>query len=149
MDQSGTAHWRGRERLRLILRLLMTVIYVGFGILHVTRSTSFLPIMPPWVPFPRLVVIFTGVCEILGGLGLLGPLPLRRVSGVMLALYAIGVFPANLYHALAGVHVPGLPSSWWYHAPRLAFQPVFVWWALFAGSVIDWPWRARPSTSSG
>lgn len=146
MEQADTMHWRARERLRLGLRLLMAVIYVAFGLLHVTRSRGFLAIMPPWVPFPQEVVIFTGVCEILGGIGLLGPLPLRRVSGVMLALYAIGVFPANLYHALSGVHVPGLPSSWWYHAPRLAFQPVFVWWALFAGSVIDWPWSraSRP-----
>jgi hypothetical protein len=34
-------------------------------------------------------------------------------------------------------------QGWAYHAPRLAFQPVFVWWALFAGDLVDWPWRGR------
>ena len=65
----------------------------------------------------------------------------RWLAGLMLAIYAVCVFPANLHHALDHVTVPGLPSSWWYHAPRLAFQPVFVWWALYAGGVIDWPFR--------
>ena len=66
---------------------------------------------------------------------------LRRLAGLMLALYAICVFPANLRHAIEAIDVPPLPSSWWYHGPRLLFQPVFVWWALFAGELIDWPWR--------
>jgi hypothetical protein len=49
------------------------------------------------------------------------------------------VYPANLYHAFGHVVVEGLPSSWWYHGPRLLFQPVLVWWALFSGNVISWP----------
>jgi uncharacterized membrane protein len=65
----------------------------------------------------------------------------RRFSGVMLAIYAVCVFRANLHHAFDHVVAPGLPSSWWYHAPRLAFQPVLVWAALFAGGAIDWPWK--------
>ena len=64
---------------------------------------------------------------------------------MMLALYAVCVFPANVHHALDHVAVAGLPSSWWYHAPRLLFQPVFVWWALWAGEVVDWPFRRRPA----
>jgi uncharacterized membrane protein len=68
---------------------------------------------------------------------------LRRLAGIMLALYAVCVFPANVKHALDGIHLPPAPDSWWYHGPRLAFQPVLVWWALFCAGVIDWPFRAR------
>ena len=121
-------------------RLLLVAVYVGFGVFHLLAADRFLPIMPAWVPAPRAVVLFTGACEVAGGAGLMVP-RLRRLAGVMLALYAVAVFPANLHHALDGVRVPGLPSSWWYHAPRLAFQPVFVWWALYAGEVVG-----RPST---
>lgn len=131
-----------REPLRIALRWLMALIYVGFGALHLSSAPSFLPIMPPWIPYPIPVVLFTGACEVAGGIGLLIP-RLRRLAGIMLAIYAVCVFPANLYHALSGVHVPHLPDSWWYHGPRLAFQPVFVWWALFAGGVVDWPFRRR------
>jgi uncharacterized membrane protein len=58
-----------------------------------------------------------------------------------LALYAFCVWPANFKHAIDGINVAHIPSSWWYHGPRLAFQPVIIWWALFAGEVIDWPFR--------
>ena len=126
----------------------MAVIYILFGIVHVTSPDPFLPIMPDWVPEPRLVVVLTGVCEILGGIGLFIP-RFRWLAGVMLALYAICVFPANIKHALMHVHLSQLPDSWWYHGPRLAFQPVFVWWALFCSGVIDWPFRKRQSNAAG
>ncbi len=128
------------HRLRVALRWLLALVYVPFGVLHLTITERMLPIMPPAIPYPRAVIVFTGLCEIAGGLALLFPAT-RRVAGIMLALYAIGVYPANLHHAFNNVNVPGLPSSWWYHAPRLAFQPVFVWCALFAAAVIDWPFR--------
>ena len=120
---------------RRLLRWLLAALYTPFGVLHVTRPDAFLPIMPPAIPYPREVVVATGVAEILGGIGLLHPRT-RRAAAVGLALYAIGVYPANIYHAVARVHVPPLPDSWWYHGPRLAFQPVFVLWALFAGGLI-------------
>ncbi len=132
---------------RLVARVLLALVYVPFGLFHLLSADKLLPIMPPWVPFPREVILFTGACEVAGGLGLFIP-PLRRAAGIGLALYAVGVFPANLHHALDDVRVPGLPSSWWYHGPRLAFQPVFVWWALWAGEVIDWPFRRGGLRSS-
>ncbi len=123
---------------RAVARWLLALVYVPFGVFHMADPSAFLPIMPAWVPAPGPMIVFTGACEVAGGIGLLIPAT-RWWAGVMLALYAVAVFPANLHHALDRVRVPGLPSSWWYHAPRLAFQPVFVWWALWAGEVIDWP----------
>ena len=126
------------ERWRTWLRWLCSATFIPFGVLHVVVPGRFLPIMPPMIPYPREVVIATGVAEILGGIGLLDPRT-RKAAAIGLALYAIGVYPANVYHAFAGKHVPPLPDSWWYHGPRLAFQPVFVWWALFAGGLVHKP----------
>ena len=120
------------------MRWLMAAFYFAAGILHLTAADQFLLIVPDWVPFPREVVLITGACEIAGAIGLVS-LRLRRLSGIMLALYAFCVFPANIKHALEDVHVPGLPSTWWYHAPRLLAQPVLIWWALFVSGTIDWP----------
>ena len=130
------------DRLRLILRLVLAAIYVGAGALHLAAADKFLAIMPPVIPFPRAMVLFTGSCEVAGAIGLLLPAT-RKLAGVMLAIYAVCVWPANIYQALAHVHAPPLPDSWWYHGPRLAFQPVLVWWALFAGGVLDWPFRTK------
>jgi len=136
LNAPGFRDGRGQARWALALG------YAAFGVVHLLATNVLVLIVPPFIPEPRLVVLATGVCEILGGVGLVVPAT-RRAAGAALALYAVCVFPANLYHAFAGVAVPGLPSSWWYHVPRLAFQPVFVWWALFAGERIDWPFPSR------
>ncbi len=145
--RNAAARWEGmsdasRERIRLALRLALACVYAPIGILHLRAARAFLPIMPPQIPLPQTVIELTGVCEIAGAVGLMIPRT-RKAAGVALALYALCVWPANIYHAVSGKHVPPLPDSWWYHGPRLAFQPVFVWWALFAGGMIDWPWRRR------
>lgn len=130
------------DRARTVLRLLLAALYLAAGAGHLRTPDTFLLIMPDWVPAPRAVTLITGVCEIAGALALL-TMRLRRIAGIMLAAYAVCVFPANLKHAFDHVVLPSIPDSWWYHAPRLAFQPVFVWWALFAGGVVDWPTRRR------
>lgn len=131
------------ELFRTILRWLLAAAYLIAGVLHLASPGIFIPIVPDWVPFPAETVLFTGVCEVAGAIGLLTG-RFRYAAGVMLALYAVCVFPANIKHALDGVAIGGNQLGWWYHAPRLAFQPVIVWWALFAGRVMDWPFRTPP-----
>jgi uncharacterized membrane protein len=126
------------ERTRSVMRWAMACFYGVAGLVHLAAPDAFLPIVPDWVPAPRDVVLLTGLCEIAGAVGLLMR-RFRASAGIALALYAVCVFPANLKHAFENVPVAGLPASWWYHAPRLALQPVLVWWALYASRAIDWP----------
>ena len=121
-----------------ILRICLVAFYAAAGFVHVLAPDKFLPIMPDFVPYPRVVVIATGVCEIAGAIGLLTR-SFRKAAGVAFALYAICVFPANIKHAFMQIDVPALPSSWWYHGPRLVMQPVLVWAALFCADVVRWP----------
>ena len=86
--------------------------------------------------------MLTGLCELAGSFALLTT-RWRALAGIMLALYALCVWPANIKHAVDGISLPPIPDTWWYHGPRLAFQPVLIWWALFCSSVIDWPWRPK------
>jgi hypothetical protein len=46
-------------------------------------------------------------------------------------------------HAIEGIDLAPISNSWLYHGPRLALQPVIIWWALYCAGVIDWPWRRR------
>ena len=125
-------------RPRAILRWVLAGAYLAVGIIHLRSPGAFLPIVPDWVPFPRETILATGICEIAGAVGLIIP-RLRWWAGVMLAAYAVCVYPANIKHAVDGVVVGGMALGLWYHVPRLLFQPVIIWWALFAGRVIDWP----------
>jgi uncharacterized membrane protein len=130
------------EKSRAVMRWLMAAFYLIAGIGHLLRPDTFALIVPDWVPFPREVIIVTGLCELAGSFALLTT-RWRALAGVMLALYALCVWPANIKHAVDGISLPPIPDSWWYHGPRLAFQPVLIWWALFCSSVIDWPWRPK------
>jgi uncharacterized membrane protein len=129
--------------MRHVMRRLLALFYGVAGIIHLRSPDGFLAITPAWVPWPEAVVLITGLCEIAGAVALAFVPRLRRAAGIALAAYAVCVFPANINHAMNGIAVGGTQMSWWYHGPRLLFQPVFVWWALWTGGVTDWPFRRR------
>ena len=134
------------DKIRAPMRVIMAAFFVGGFVLHLSAADALVAITPEWVPFPRLVVFITGVLELAGGLALLVP-RLRHGAGLALALYVLAVWPANFKHAFEHIVVPPIPDSWWYHGPRLAFQPVLAWWALFCAGVVDWPLRQRRRSS--
>jgi uncharacterized membrane protein len=129
--------------VRTFFRYLLALIYLIAGIAHLRSPAGFLMITPDWVPLPLLVVQLTGVCEIAGSIALAFVPRLRIAAGWALATYAVCVFPANINHAINNIAMDGTQMSWWYHGPRLLFQPVFVWWALYAGGATNWPFRAK------
>jgi len=125
---------------RRIARWVLAAAYLLAGIAHIRVPAGFIAITPHWVPWPAQVIVLTGLCEIAGAAGLMIP-RLRRAAGIALALYALCVWPANFTHAVNDIALGGAHLSWWYHGPRLALQPVIIWWALWASGVVDWPWR--------
>jgi uncharacterized membrane protein len=132
---------KSQDKIRTVLRVLLALVYAVAGIAHLRSPAIFLSITPHWVPRPEAVIAVTGLCEIAAATALLFIPRLRIAAGVALAAYAVCVYPANIKHAVDGIALGGTQLSWWYHAPRLAFQPVFVWWALWASGATDWPFR--------
>lgn len=129
--------------MRAALRYSLAAIYVIAGVAHIRSPAGFVQITPDWVPAPQFVVLVTGLCEIAGAVALAFVPRLRRAAGIGLAAYAVCVFPANINHAINDIAVGGVQMSWWYHGPRLLFQPVAVWWALWVSGVTDWPFGAK------
>ncbi len=126
-----------RLLLRRISLIGLSLFFCGAGVLHFVRPEIFLAIVPPWVPGdPLTVVHVSGICEALGGLGLLLPAT-RRLAAWGLVLLLIAIFPANLYHALNNVPVEGKTAPLVYHVIRLPLQAVFVWWAW--SNTRPWP----------
>jgi uncharacterized membrane protein len=85
--------------------------------------------MPPSVPYPELMVTFTGVCEILGAIGLLVPRT-RKIAAIALIVFLIAVLPANTHAARAGVTIGGSAAT--PLVPRVALQVLFIallWWS--------------------
>ncbi len=124
------------------MRLAMSIALVAVGTDHWLTTERYLPMMPPWIGFHRELVLLTGAAEIAGAFALLVP-RLRRLAGWCLAVYFVAVFPANVHNMLTGPTLPGLPEADWYYRVRLAFQPLFIWWALFSVGVVRWPFARR------
>ena len=129
--------------MRSALRLVLALIYLIAGVAHLRAPAGFIQITPKWVPAPEMVVLLTGLFEIVAAIALAFVPGLRRAAGFGLAIYAVAVFPANINHALNDIAIGGVDLNWSYHGPRLLFQPIAVWWALWVGGVTDWPFGAK------
>ena len=116
---------------RTILRWVLAAFYFAAGVVHLVAPAPFLAIMPAWVPAPEAVVLWTGVAEILGAIGLVQPFskPLRRAAGWGLAAYALCVWPANINHFIIDMAKADGGLGLAYHVPRMFAQPVIIWLA--------------------
>jgi uncharacterized membrane protein len=128
-------------RLQRIFRYLLAIFFVVAGINHFRDPRFYLMIMPPYLPWHSELVFISGVCEILGGIGVLFPHPLRRYAGWGLVALLVAVFPANLHMALHDIPMggPGTPSNPWVNWLRLPLQLVFIFWVL---------WCTRPPSKT-
>ena len=94
-----------------------------------SMRADMIAMVPPFVPNPAFMVTFTGVCEVLGAIGLLVPRT-RRLAGIALIVMLVAILPANIHAARAGVTLRGAPAT--PIVPRVALQALFIgalWWS--------------------
>lgn len=132
-------------RVRRYSCAVLAILYAVAGTLHLIIPALFVAIVPDWVPARALVVMLTGLAEIAGAAGIGQPwkLGLRAAAAWGLAAYALCVSSANVQHMLLDLAKPGHGLGLAYHLPRLALQPVLIWWPLWATSVTTRPFRPR------
>lgn len=135
---SGTLQSGHLSTIRTAMRWILAAFYSAAGVAHLWAPDKLLAITPSWVPFAPQVILLTGLFELAASVALVTR-PLRWWAGIAMAVYALCVWPANFKHAVDGINLPYVTSSWLYHGPRLALQPVIIWWALYCANVIDWP----------
>jgi uncharacterized membrane protein len=118
------ASWSADVRDGLAVMLLFT------GSAHFTPlKEDLIRMTPQWVPRPRAMVCFTGLCEFAGAIGLVIP-ETRRAAGIALILFFIAVLPANIHAARAGVTLRGRPATpLWLRIPMQILFIVLTWWS--------------------
>src|SRR5687767_11995393 len=97
--------WAGATRMGLAVMLCFTAI-AHFN----SMRADLIRMVPPALPNPEFLVTFTGICEILGAIGLLVP-STRRMAAIALIVFLLAVLPANIYAATAGVTLRGAPPT--------------------------------------
>ncbi len=117
---------------RTILRGLLTFYVGAVGVLHFVKPEPFVAIMPKMFPAPLFLVYLSGFFEIAGAIGVQIP-KTRRAASIGLMALLIAVFPANINMAINHIQLPGLEQPEFMLWVRLAFQPLFIYWAWWAG----------------
>ena len=118
------------------------MLYAGYSHLTFNRI-EFQAQVPDWIPLSKdLVVILSGIVEILLGLGMVFWSKQRVKVGVALALFYVLIFPGNISQYLNGTDAFGALNSDKARLIRLFFQPVLIAWALWSTGA--WTaWRNR------
>lgn len=124
-----------------VFRILLAIFMIYAGFSHLTfNRVDFQAQVPDWLPMSKdLVVILSGIVEIILGLGLAFWKNQRVTFGWALALFFILIFPGNIAQYLDGKDAFGALDSDQARLIRLFFQPVLVVWVLWsAGSWNAW-----------
>jgi uncharacterized membrane protein len=118
---------------RFILRVLLGLFLLLAGISHLSWSRAeFLAQVPPWLPMnPDLVVVLSGVVEILLGLSLIVLTKHQKTVGIVAALFFVAIFPGNISQYVNNIDAFGLDTDR-ARFIRLFFQPVLIVWALWS-----------------
>ena len=122
-------------RVRRVGVALVFLWFLVGGIAHFAATELEMRIVPPWMPWPRAVVIVSGVFELLGAAGLLW-LPTRRIAGIGLFVLTVLVTPAHVY-MLRRPELFNLP--YWLLVVRLPVQVALL--VLIAWATITPPMR--------
>ncbi len=117
------------EFAQLVLLIVLAGIFVAMGVTHFLPGSRrvMAKMIPPSLRFggwlrPSALVAFTGICEIAGGVGLLIPWT-RVAAAVLLAVFLVAVFPANVY---ASRHPERFGRLAFPLVPRLIVQLVLI-----------------------
>jgi uncharacterized membrane protein len=113
-----------------IALLLLGAFFIAAGANHFVHPGFYLRIVPGYLPDHALLVAITGVCECLGGIGVLIPRT-RRLAGIGLIALLIAVFPANVQMAQHPELYADIGNAFAFYI-RLPLQLAviaWVWWA--------------------
>ena len=113
-----------------VIAAVYGVAFIAIGIAHFRSPDGFVEIIPAFLPFPLLLVYLSGAMEIAGGLAIIYPAP-RVLAGRFLALFLVGVYPANLYMWTHDVAFNGTTFTTQQHILRLIAQLLLIAAALY------------------
>ena len=116
--------------LRHIVATVYGLAFIWIGIAHFITPENFAEIVPPLFMFPLFWAYASGAMEIAGGLAIIVPRA-RVYAGRFLALFLVGVYPANLYMWTHDIPYNGTTFGTLGHIIRLVIQILLIAVALF------------------
>ncbi|MEM1095433.1 MAG: MauE/DoxX family redox-associated membrane protein [Bacteroidota bacterium] len=118
--------------MKRISKHVLAVAFILAGLNHFIDPGFYLPLIPPYFPFPDAINLVSGVLEVVLGVMLWVP-KLQRYAAYGLIGLMIAFVPAHVYH----IQMDGCPSDvlclpvWISWVRLLVIQPLliaWIWW---------------------
>ena len=109
------------KNLKSLGSWFFAVFFFYAGLMHFVQEESFTAIVPPFIPFPKLIVWTTGLMELVFAILLILP-RYRKLAGFLLAPFLLAVLPANIHMAINNIpfgEMSATPTTLWL---RVALQ---------------------------
>lgn len=121
--------------LQNLLSIVLGIFFINVGIAHFQDPKWFEPIVPAILGYPTFWVLVTGGMEIGLGLGLIIP-KTRKYSSLLMALFLVAIYSANLNMWINDVPLEGKTFATIWHILRLIGQFIMIVIALWVGGWI-------------
>lgn len=118
--------------MKKLLRYLLALFFIVAGVNHFINPQFYLPLIPPYFPFPEIINLVSGIVEIVLGFGLLLE-KTRKAAAWGVVILLVAFIPSHVYFIQIGSCVPdGLCVPAWVSWVRLVIiHPILLAWAYF------------------
>jgi uncharacterized membrane protein len=119
--------------VKAIVRVLFAMFFVVAGVTHFANRDFFTAIVPPYLPWPVMLVYISGIAEIVLGILLIVPRASRPAAWGLIALL-IAVFPANVHMYLNSDLYPNTsPTALLIRLPLQGVLVALAYWFTRSG----------------
>lgn len=111
--------------------IILGIFYVAAGLNHFIDPAFYLPLIPPYIPYPDSVNVLSGLAEIAAGIMVLRQTT-RKAGAWLIILLLIVFIPAHIYFIKVDSCISSLCVSPWIGWLRLVVvHPLLILWAWF------------------
>lgn len=104
----------------------MAILYIAAGIMHFIKPKMYLRIVPRYLPHPKLLVIASGIVEIVLGIGIC--IPFFKDFSIYGIIAMLTVFLLVHFYMISGEKASaGIPK--WILMLRIPLQFLLAFWA--------------------
>lgn len=119
------------KTVKIVLLYLLVVFYLFMGSMHFTQSEQYFAMMPSWLPAQKVLIIFSGIVEIVLAV-LLIPIKTRTIAAkLIIAMLVIFFFAIHIPESIDYYKTGN--EKFFASIIRLPIQFLFIAWAwIFA-----------------
>jgi uncharacterized membrane protein len=105
--------------------IITGIIFIVAGINHFIMPNFYMEIMPPYLPYPLMLIYLSGVAEVVCGV-LLAISKTRKIGAWLTIALLIAIFPANIQMSIDELNNAGV--LFYASILRLPLQFLLIYW---------------------